>query len=394
MAASKKRGADRKLPQSPVVRARNAGKLKELILYVSAGGRCEFEGCNKYLLRNPLTLTAANYGKKAHIVAFREAGPRGQQGKRPKDINALSNLMLLCQTCHDEIDKHPTKYSRTTLQKYKSAHEKRIALVTAAGPDRKTSIVQLRARIGGKPVAIPAPDVFKAVAPRYPEDEQGLIVDLSGYDDRNPDAFRAAIAKIDDDLKPLFAPRMKGEIPQHVSLFAFGPIPFLVHLGSRLSDKVPVEFYQFHRDTKSWAWKTRGTSAEYEFAQIRGGSDPQKVALLLSLSGTIAVDALPADIDSAFSIYELRLKGQSPHTMFLNTREDLIAFRTAYQRLLGDLLARHGKLETVHFFPAIPLPVAVICGHDLLNKTHPCLRVYDHDKANGGFTYTLTVNEP
>lgn len=378
---------------SPVGKARNLSRVRELILYVQAGGRCEFDGCNKYLLRNPLTLTAANYGKKAHIVAFREDGPRGRQGHRPKDINALSNLMLLCQTCHDEIDKHPEKYSRTTLQKHKVAHEKRIALVTDAGPDRRTSIVQLRARIGGKDVAIPAPDVFKAVAPRYPENEQGLLIDLSEYDDRNSDASRAAIAKIDDELRPLFAPRMKGDVPEHVSLFAFGPIPFLIHLGCRLSDKVPVDFFQFHRDTKSWTWKKRGTPADYSFRRLRAGSDPQKVALLLSLSGTISPDALSSEIDQSFSIYELTLESQTPNTMFLNTRDDLMAFRKAYQQLLGDLLANHGKLETIHLFPAVPLPVAVICGHDLLNKTHPSLTVYDHDKAKGGFTYQLKVNE-
>jgi len=30
-----------------------------------------------------------------------------------------------------------------------------------------------------------------------------------------------------------------------------------------------------------------------------------------------------------------------------------------------------------------------MCGHELLNKTHPSLRVYDHDKANAG---SLTNN--
>ena len=378
---------------SPVRRVRNAGRLKELILYVRAGGRCEFDGCNKYLLRNPLTLTQANFGKKAHIVAFKESGPRGRQGRRPKDINAPSNLMLLCSTCHDEIDKHPEKHPRQVLELFKVAHEKRIELVTAAGPDRKTAVVQFKAKIGGKDVAIPAPDVFAAVAPNFPENDQGLIIDCCAFDDRNPRFMALAAAEIDRKLQPLLEPRMKGEIPRHGSLFAFGPIPLLVHLGSRLSDKMPVDFYQYHRDTKSWVWKKRGDPARYIHTKLREGTNPNKVALTLSLSGKIGLGDLPPDIDGSFTVFELTLTGQTPNTMFLNTRADLDAFRVAYQLLLGEILAGHGMLDTIHLFPAVPVPIAVMCGHDLLNKTHPSLRVYDHDKANGGFTYQLTVNE-
>ena len=378
--------------QSPVRRARNAGRLKELILYVRAGGRCEFDGCNKYLLRNPLTLTQANFGKKAHIVAFKESGARGRQGRRPKDINALSNLMLLCPTCHDEVDKHPDKYPRRSLERYKAAHEKRIELVTAAGPDRKTTIVQFKARIGGKQVAIPAPDVFAAVAPRFPEDEQGLVIDCSAFDDRSPHFIEQAVAEIDRRIDSLLEPRMQGEPPRHISLFAFGPIPLLVHLGSKLSDKLPVDFFQFHRDTKSWAWKVQGETAHYTHSKLRGGTDPTRVALILSLSGKIAATDLPLEVDETFSVYELTLEDQTPNTMFLNTRADLTAFRVAYQRLLGEILAGHGMLDTMYLFPAIPLPIAALCGHDLLNKTHPSLWVYDHDKAKIGFTYQLSLS--
>jgi SMODS-associated and fused to various effectors sensor domain len=44
-------------------------------------------------------------------------------------------------------------------------------------------------------------------------------------------------------------------------------------------------------------------------------------------------------------------------------------------------------------FPAIPAPVAVVCGFDLLPKAHPALVVYDNDKQHGGFIQRLKVNE-
>jgi len=53
---------------------RGIGDLSRLPLFVRAGGRCEFDGCNKYLLAHPLTLTPGNFAQMAHIVAFREQG--------------------------------------------------------------------------------------------------------------------------------------------------------------------------------------------------------------------------------------------------------------------------------------------------------------------------------
>lgn len=377
---------------SPVHVVRGIGRLVELVLYVRAGGRCEFDGCNKAVLENPLTLTMGNFGEKAHIVAFSDSGPRGQDGRRPNDINSLPNLMLLCPICHLEIDRHPERYPRAVLEKYKEEHEGRIALVTSSSPDRKTTIVQLKARIGGKQVAIPPPDVFAAVAPMFPEDANGFMIDVSEFDDRDPHFLDLAARRVDEVLRPLQESRLVGQPARHVSVFAFGPIPLLMYLGSRLSDKLHVEFFQFHRDTKDWTWKEAGPPAEFALRLLRSGTDPSQVALLLSLSGTVRQEALPSAIDGRFFVYELALVSQQPSLMFLNTRADLIAFRRAYLGVFSTFEKNHPPLGTVHFFPAIPLPVAVMCGHDLLNKAHPSLLVYDLDKAHGGYTPRLTIN--
>lgn len=379
---------------SPVKAARNVRRDVERELYVRAGGRCEFDGCNKCLLENPLTLTRGNYGEKSHIYAFRETGPRGSDPGRPDDINAVSNLILLCATCHKEIDDHPDRYSRDVLVSYKRAHEDRIHFVTGFGPDRKTALVQFKAKIGGKDVAIPAADIFRAVAPSFPSDPHGTIIDLSLLNDRLPNFMETAKATIDEAIRPLVAPRLQGLVPQHISVFALGPIPLLVYLGSRLSDKLAVDFYQFHRDTKDWSWKTSGEPVAYTLRMVRSGTAPDRVALLLSLSGQIHPEKLPSEIDETFSIYDLTLLGKTPDPTFLNTMNDLMGFRRAYLACIAVITKDHPGIPTIHFFPACPAPVAVLCGHDLLNKVHPALRVFDFDKTNGGFSYQLTVNEP
>jgi hypothetical protein len=97
----------RQLNISPIIPTRAIRPLTRLLLFVRAGGRCEFDGCNKDLLRHHLTLTEGNFAQIAHIVAFRQDGPRGNTGRRPTDINDVRNLMLLCPECHKLIDDLP-----------------------------------------------------------------------------------------------------------------------------------------------------------------------------------------------------------------------------------------------------------------------------------------------
>jgi hypothetical protein len=169
-----KKGMSDSSPSPIITPSRKISGLNRLLLFVHAGGRCEFDGCNKYLLEHHVTLSEGIFAEMAHIVAFKPDGPRGESALRPADINNISNLMLLCPPCHKHIDDNPSRYTRKTLEEYKSRHEDRIRHVTGLGPDLKTTIVQLKANIGGQAVNIPASHVTEAVAPRYPTDLRGF----------------------------------------------------------------------------------------------------------------------------------------------------------------------------------------------------------------------------
>lgn len=392
MTRSKQRQRKSTASASDVHPIRTVGRLVELALYVAAGGRCEFDGCNKPLVENPLTLTPGNFGERAHIVAFSRNGPRGADGLRPTDINALPNLMLLCPTCHKEIDDHPGRYTRSVLEKYKAEHEKRVVLVLSSSPNRKTTIVQLRARIGGKAVSIPPPDVFAAAAPYFPEDHHGFIIDLAEYDDRDPHFLDLATRKVDEELRPLHSQRLQGQPARHVSVFACGPIPLLMYLGSRISDKLAVRFFQFHRDRKDWMWKKRGRPVDFSLRLRRRGTDPSHVALLLSISASVRPELFPSAIDDSYSLYELAPNVVDPGLYLLRTYADLQRFRRAYLDTFSRFERDHPRATTIHVFPAVPLPVAVAAGHDVLNKAHPTLEVYDNDKVDGGYVHRLTLN--
>jgi hypothetical protein len=382
-------------PKSPVKPARSIAPAVKILLAARSGGRCEFAGCNKHLFEHTLTLKGGNFSEHAHIVAFSETGPRGQDRTRPTDIHSPDNLMLLCAECHKLIDDNPADYLRTVLEKYKRDHEERIKHVTGLGPDMRTSVVQLKATIGGSAVDIPAAHIYEAVAPRYPTDRKGHVIDLASYGQENREEYyRLATAKIKQDVAQLYAPGMDVEATRHISLFALAPIPLLVYLGFCLSNKFAVEFYQRHRTgTEPWKWKSTGNLAQYGLRQRRTGNDPTKVALVLSLSGTIDDKLLPSTVDDGMFVYEIVLKGQTPNPEFLRQRQDLEEFRVLYRRFLSKLMRDHSAVRELHVFPAVPAPVAVACGHDLLPKVHPSLVIYDYDKACGGFIERLRINE-
>src|SRR5215475_12302550 len=195
---------------SPIIRVRRGLRdLTRLLLFVRAGGRCEFDGCNHYLLAHPITLTPGNFAQMAHIVAFKEDGPRGKSPLRPAYINDVVNLMLLCPQCHKLIDDHPDMYPVSVLQKYKEAHEDRILHVTGLGPDRKTTVVQLRARIAGQAIAIPVAQVTSAVAPRYPTDAKGHLIDLTAIDAEGKAFIEEACRCIRQKVERMYEPGME-----------------------------------------------------------------------------------------------------------------------------------------------------------------------------------------
>jgi hypothetical protein len=386
------RRREARAPLSPVVPARRIAVLTRLVLFVRAGGRCEFDGCLRYLVEHPVTLTEGNFAQVAHIVAFRIEGPRGRARSRPRNIHSLQNLMLLCPQCHKLIDDHPQDYTRHTLSEYKRRHEKWIKQATGLSPEKKTALLVFTAPIGKQTVSISYDHMPEAVAPRYPISREGLDIDLTNLLAESSAVTAVAKQNIVDRLARYFEPDGEWQRTGHVSLFALGPMPLLIFLGSQLSNKVSTDLYQRHRDSESWTWKKSGRPVKYKFQALQTGSDKNKVALLLCLSGCGPRENLPGQIDATYSVYEITLDGMTASPTFLSLREDLENFRLVYQDALAEIVRKHGGLKEIDLFPAVPAPVAVLCGRETLPKTHPALRVYDYDKTQGGFTYQLTAN--
>jgi SMODS-associated and fused to various effectors sensor domain/HNH endonuclease len=376
---------------SPVREVRAVPHLVRLILFVRAGGRCEFDGCNKYLLEHDITLKEGNFAQVAHIVAFRPDGPRGEE-KRPSKINDVGNLMLLCPGCHKLIDDRPGEYTKKTLREYKGRHEEHISHMTGLSPKKRTSILVFTANIADQSVVVPFDQILEAVSPRYPFSKPGKIIDLTSIRIDEAASIETARQTARRAMIQLYDVGTEVQTVKHLSVFALAPIPLLIDLGARLSNKIPTDLFQRHRDKENWTWRRTSKPAAYQFKTLRSGPDLERAALILSLSGTIQMHDLPAEFDLHYSIYELTLQDQTPNPGFLKAKRDLENFRSAYQTALSAIMRNHGTIRSLHLFPAIPAPVAILCGRELLPKVHPELIVYDFDKQKAGFTFQLKVN--
>lgn len=385
--------AKKQTAKSPVQKARGINALTRLFLYVQAGGRCEFDGCNKYLLEHYPTETIGNFAEQAHIFAFNEDGPRGRELGRPDDINQLSNLILLCPTCHHLIDTSPLDYPVPVLKKFKLDHENRIFHLTDLSKDRDTVPLVLKALVAGRPVDISDEQMQGAVAPNYLKRRDKIEIDLTQIPDTAGDAYwTTATSIINREVEKLYSLPVRPGRTLQVSVFALAPIPLLIHLGSKLSDKMVVDLYQRHRNPETWLWQPDPGTATLETQRIQAGTDPQCVALIMNLSGTNAQAVMPASIDHRFSIYEIKLSGENPNPQFLRCRSDLQQVHDEYVRCMATIRGAHPDLKTLHAFPAVPAPVAVIIGRSRLPKVDPALLVYDRDRRAGGFVPALEIS--
>src|SRR5262245_46800527 len=209
----------------------------EFGLVARSAGRCEFRGCNKYLYAHPLTRDPGNFAENAHIVAFREAGPRGRDGVRHSDIDSIENLMLLCAPCHHLVDTAPAKYPRVVLEMHKREHEARIKRVTELGPAMRTTVLQLKSKIGDNVSEVSFAEAAQALLPRYPAGDP-YVIDLTGLGDEKSQAFYDYAAdRIRDEIRRLYAPGSELESTKYLSVLALAPIPLLVVMGNALSNK-------------------------------------------------------------------------------------------------------------------------------------------------------------
>lgn len=109
----------------------NVSQKNRLILWVRAGGRCQYAGCNATLLGDLVSgAERLNKAFVAHIVAADPGGPRGDPVRSYALADSLKNLMLLCHAHHHLVDEEDEAgHPEARLLEMKTAHEARIEML-------------------------------------------------------------------------------------------------------------------------------------------------------------------------------------------------------------------------------------------------------------------------
>jgi SMODS-associated and fused to various effectors sensor domain len=368
-----------------------------LRLWVAAGGRCEYRGCNEYLLEDELTGYELNLAERAHIVGATE-GPGSPRGKAPLDPalrNDEPNLMLLCRKHHRVIDRLIAEHGVEGLRAMKRKHKERIRLLTSLSEDASSVVVRMSGGIRGAPVEIPREAVRAAVLAdgRFPRFRAALAgedleIDLRKLPGEEESGYwKAGERMIAEQTARL---REAQEAVRHVSVFALARLPLLVALGFHLDDKIPATVYPRARSGSGdgeWGFDDRATPTAFSLNRL-ADRQAEEVALSVSLTGPIGEDVL-AHAEGQ-SIYEIEPDGVAHSRDLFSARESLDAFAETYHRFLALVEREHPACKEISIYLACPAPAAVQIGRGLMRSAQPRLVVYDRNTL-GDFGRTLVI---
>lgn len=364
----------------------------KLCLWGKAGGRCQYDGCNRQLFRDGYTQAEFNSAYIAHIVADKPDGPRGDPILSELLKRNIDNLMLLCDVHHRLVDKIDVAgHSVQLLQEYKRRHEARIELVTGIQDDQRSHVLLYGAKIGehGSPLSFSkaASAMIPARRPAEP-----TAIELGWKPSPFEDSETAYWMMEREVLRRQFAERMKAKLDggkiEHLSVFALAPIPLLIELGRLLSDLPAAEVFQLHREPADWKWREEPRSFAYELIPPVDSSR-KTVALILGLSA----DVIPVRVEAVLgaNVAVWTLKHAQPGNDFLHSAVQLQEFRRALREAFNRIKAEHGEDAELHLFPAVPVSAAVEIGRVWMPKADLQFAVYDQNRKTGGFTRVFDI---
>jgi SMODS-associated and fused to various effectors sensor domain len=377
------------------VKSRDISRAVEAMLWGRAAGRCQFDGCNRPLWKSPITQERVNLAEKAHIYSFSSDGPRGNRGVNPKRLNALENLILVCDICHKTIDRNWTsdRYTTAQLQQWKATHETRVARVGDVGPEKSSHILLFGSNIGHHQGPLHYRQAVDAVFPHwYPAEEHAIELGVRNSvlsEVKEAVFWDSARANLEADYAQVRRRIKSGEI-KHLSIFALAAQPLLIRLGALLGDIVRAEVYQLHREpTPSWKWPAQAPAAP-EVQIRRPPSTNGPPALLLAFSATVTADRITSVLSPDAAIWTVTVR--SPHKEIVKSAAQLSEMRGLVSRVLDEIKAVHGQDTLLHVFPVMPVSLAVEFGRARSPKAEMPWRIYDQVGALGGFVPALQID--
>lgn len=373
-------------------------------VWARAAGRCVL--CAAYLLdsRYHYYHSAALVGQVAHNAGATDAAgsPRGRTSSLDRDERAAEpNLLLLCQPCHNQIDKQENQdlYTFEWVLARKLEHELRVLRATNFGALNKALVVTTRGPIRGTDVSVSNREVSEALveANLFVHVEDGWRGDVEIRFDGDLSATYAwdlAKAQIDKGLRRLSDDAQRSaNPPDHIAVFALAPIPVLVYLGSRLDDKLTIQVFDHHRGrtTGAWCWGQQAGEPVLFGVHTDNVRDitVTDVVAALSVSGTVRDKHLPEHLKGLPTI-TIEPVGVTPKPGLIDSEATLHLAAAAWAELLGKVEALWPNAQRIHLLAAIPASLAVRVGGHRMRDAQADLVTYQ--LTQGGYTSAITIS--
>ena len=366
-----------------------------LMLCARAGGRCEFEGCNRVLFRDDITLHEFNDTNVAHIVAASPDGPRGDPKRSHELSDKIENLMLVCLEHHKLIDskKLVSLYPEERLVKMKQCHERSMELVGEALCHDPSYLLLFTSPIKGRQkVTISKNKAVSAIlSEKRPEkpDPDYIHVECE-YSYHDPEYWKYTAGSLERQFRERIDNIVVQNPQAHFSVFPIAPIPLIVKLGYLMGDKIQSDVYQKRRHPDRWEWQETSSGAKFFAKSYHFSKSGNGVALIVSLSGSKSDEEreLFAETVNAEFVYEIR--ASIPSVDCISSKEDLSSFWHVYQSTMDTIRTEHPEALEVAVLPAVPVSAAFEMGRRFMPGVYPKLTIYDFAK---GFIKTLAIGE-
>jgi len=379
--------------EMPVERARKSvGSKISRQLWMRSGGRCEY--CNKLLYRDSLTERFMNKAYISHIVAAKEGFVRGDSKLSEELEVAFDNLMLLCDECHNRIDKaDPARHPVEVLQKIKKTHEDRIELLTAIKPKNKSHILTFMAKIGEHLPVIDYQDAANTMlTDYYPASHRMVELGIENYpkeDDQN-EYWQVLESTLTENFQTKVFPLLKSGEVNHFSVFGLAPQPLLIRLGVLLSDIKHVRVHTNIREPQTW--KHPEDEDPLDFVIIEPEDKTGVPVLNISITADINESRIQSVLEEHASIWKLTVP--TPGKDLVRSDATLQNFRKRVREIFERIKKAHGEDETLRVFPAMPNSTAIEFGRVWQPKAELPMIIFDQNRSRDGFIKTVSIIKP
>lgn len=369
----------------------------ERMLWAMTAGRCE--KCGRLIYKHPLSGTIGNFAQIAHSLPVAQ-GARSEYKKKYKtidpnlDVNNIDNLLLLCYDCHQEIDKiNADKYPPEVLRRIKGDFQEFVLKATNIKRNIATIAIRYSANLHNSKLQITG--IYKALFPdKYIEKEFDLTLKNSEFHVGDTNFWQLEEQNLIRRYNHTLLPELENynNTALNLSVFAIGPIPLLVKLGSLLSNKQSVDVYQLKKSpVQSWEWESTDDDTDYEVTFIQQNANPQKIVLILSLSGLIRHEEVRQAVDWEYATVVEVKTNHKPSDDYLRNKRQLEKFVRCYQQLKERLRNLCKTNIMVHVFAAVPVSIAVEIGRHRNPTTDLPMTIYNYTK--GAYEKAIIIGE-